>query len=70
MEPNFAAVGAMVIPGSALLELQQDAIELSAQARKVSKYIARVNLDAVLGNKPLRSRELFRQLHVPSKTES
>ena len=70
MEPNFAAVGAMVIPGSALLELQQDAIELSAQARKVSKYIARVNLDAVLGNKPLRSRELFRQLHMPSKTES
>ena len=70
MEPNFAAVGAMVIPGSALLELQQDAIELSAQARKVSKYIARVNLDAVLGNKPLRSRGLFRQLHVPSKTES
>jgi len=70
MEPDFAAAGAMVIPGSALLELQQDAIELSAQARKVSKYIARVNLDAVLGNKPLRSRELFRQLHMPSKTES
>jgi len=70
MELDFTAAGAMIIPGSALLELQQEVAELSAQARKVSKYIARVNLDAVLGNKPLRSRELFRQLHVPNQART
>ena len=70
MQPDYTAAGAMVIPGSALLELQQEGVELSSQARKVSKYIARVNLDAVLGNKPLRSRELFRQLHVPNSNDA
>jgi len=55
------AAGAMVLPGVALLELLAGG-ELSPQARKVGKYIARTNLDAVLGDKPLRSRELFRQL--------
>ncbi|HCH23000.1 MAG TPA: DNA repair protein RecO [Oceanospirillaceae bacterium] len=70
MPADFAAAGAMIIPGSALLALQQEAAQWSAQTRQVSKYIARLNLDAVLGDKPLRSRELFRQLHVPSKTST
>lgn len=70
MQPDFSAAGAMVIAGSALLELQQESVEYSVEARKVSKYIARVNLQAVLGDKPLHSRELFRQLHVPSSVSN
>jgi DNA repair protein RecO (recombination protein O) len=60
------AAGEISIPGSILLELQTED-ELSEQARKVSKYIARANLDSLLGERPLRSRELFQQLRRPQQ---
>jgi len=62
------AAGEVSIPGSVLLELQAEG-QLSQQARKVSKYIARANLDSLLGDRPLRSRELFRQLHNLHQSE-
>jgi DNA repair protein RecO (recombination protein O) len=59
--------GVVSISGAILLELQSGN-ELSPQARKVSKYMARANLQSLLGDRPLRSRELLRQLRNPQQT--
>ena len=58
--------GVVSISGAILLELQSGN-ELSPQARKVSKYMARANLQSLLGDRPLRSRELLRQLRNPQQ---
>lgn len=49
--------GAMVFSGSHLLELTEE--DYSAEAELVGRRLSRLLLGQLLGNKPLRSRELF-----------
>jgi len=45
------------VPGSALLALAQG--EYTAQSKKVAKFVCRDLLKSLIGDKPLKSRELF-----------
>ena len=57
------------IPGHVLLELATPDLA-SKQARQVSKYIARTNLARLLGNKPLKTRELFHKMQYQTKPDN